>query len=87
MNTYWTLCGNCGVYRWHLEQQDGWFYCPECHHRNYKSDGAGKPLPRIHKAYKPRCAVCGRRVRSTAYVGYEDQALCYRHRENYAEQG
>ncbi len=31
-----------------------------------------------------KCAVCGRSVRSKAYVGYEDQALCHEHRESYA---
>jgi hypothetical protein len=24
----------------------------------------------------PKCVACGRTVRSLAYVGYEDQALC-----------
>ena len=35
-------------------------------------------------AVAKRCAVCHCVVRSSAYAGYEDQALCYRHREGYS---
>jgi len=35
-------------------------------------------------AAKRACKVCGRQVRSTAYVGYEEQALCWEHREQYS---
>jgi hypothetical protein len=42
-----------------------------------------EPTPkRRHRC--PKCVVCRRTVRSFAYVGYEDQALCNVCRDGYS---